>query len=204
MIVLNERQDRRREIPESQLRGQFLNFKETLPTNLATNRGLDQVMAAIKHHIQQLPHVGYPLPKTWVKVRDALERDDRNNIGLEEYLNICQEHGFTERKDKLQLSSYLHDLGVCLHFQEDPLLKNIIILKPKWGTDAVYKVLDDPEVINNRGRFTKAELVDIWSEPHYAGRQEELLQLMVKFKLCYPIPVTIDTYYSVHKITQLL
>ena len=36
LIILNEKQDRRREINERQLRGQFANLKEILATNLAT------------------------------------------------------------------------------------------------------------------------------------------------------------------------
>ena len=100
------------------MRGQFSNLKETLATNLATNRGLDKVFAEIKHYISHLPQIGAPLPKTWVKVREELEKDSRNHISLEKYLDMCEQNGFSELKDKLQLSSYLHDLGVCLHFQD--------------------------------------------------------------------------------------
>src|SRR5207248_981141 len=127
------------EINEQQLRGQFSNLKETLEANLDTNRGLDEIVSELKHYISHLPHVRKPLPKTWVRVREALERDSRNYISLEEYLEICQQNGFRRREDKLQLSRYLHILGVCLHFQEDQLLNKTVILKPKWGTDAVYK-----------------------------------------------------------------
>jgi internalin A len=188
LIVKNEKQDRHREINDQQLRGQFSNLKETLATNLATNRGLDKVLAEVKHYISQLPQVGAPLPKTWVKVREALEKDSRNHIGLEKYLDVCEENGFRELKDKLQLSGYLHDLGVCLHFQDDPLLKKTIILKPKWGTDAVYKVLDNKTVVGNLGKFDRNDLADIWHEAEYADMQDELLQLMINFKLCYRIP----------------
>jgi hypothetical protein len=104
---------------------------------------------------------------------------------LEEYLALCEQHGFKRREDKLQLSGYLHDLGICLHFQDDALLKNTVVLKPAWGTDAVYRVLDDPQVIAARGRFNGADLQRIWSEPKYAGMQDELLRLMMKFQLCY-------------------
>ncbi len=190
LIVKNEKQDRQREINVNQLRGQFSNLKETLPTNLATNRGLDKILSDIKHYISHLPQVGAPLPKTWVKVREALEKDARNYISLEEFLDICGQNGFRERKDKLQLSGYLHDLGVCLHFQDDPsgLLKKTVILKPKWGTDAVYKVLDNKTVIGNLGKFNRDDLANIWHEAEYANMQDELLQLMINFKLCYRIP----------------
>ena len=89
LIIKNEKQNRRRDINELQLRGQFPNLKETLPTNLADNRGLEQVLEQIKHYVKNLPHIGSPLPKTWVRVREALESDARNYINLDEYLNIC-------------------------------------------------------------------------------------------------------------------
>ncbi|NEU82354.1 COR domain-containing protein, partial [Nostoc sp. UIC 10630] len=196
LIIKNEKQNRHREINERELRGQFTNLKETLPTNLATNRGLEQVLEQIKHYVKSLPHIGSPLPKTWVRVREALESDTRNYIGLDEYLNICQQHGFTERNDKLQLSSYLHDLGVCLHFQEDPLLNKTVILKPKWGTDAVYKVLDNEKVIRNLGSFTRSDLANIWCEDEYATKHDELLRLMINFKLCYEIPRSQGKYIA--------
>ncbi|WP_138500060.1 COR domain-containing protein [Nostoc sp. PA-18-2419] len=196
LIVKNEKQERKREINERELRREFTSFKETLTTNLATDRGLPEILNKIKHYISNLPHVGTELPKTWVKVRQALERDSREYISLEEYLNICQEYGFTKQEDKLQLSGYLHDLGVCLHFQDDDLLTKTVILKPTWGTDAVYKVLDNPQVIQNLGKFDRNDLKNIWLENKYANMRPELLRLMMKFKLCYEIPSRPGTYIA--------
>jgi hypothetical protein len=68
LIIKNEKQERKREINERQLRGEFTNLKETLATNLATNRGLSEILNKIKHYISNLPHVGTELPKTWIKV----------------------------------------------------------------------------------------------------------------------------------------
>jgi Leucine-rich repeat (LRR) protein len=202
LIIKNEKQDREREINEPQLRGRFNNLKVTLATNLATNRGLPEILREIKHYISSLPHIGAALPKTWVRVREALENESRNYISLDEYLQICQRHGFTQRKDKLQLSNYLHDLGVCLHFQDDPILNNTVILKPKWGTDAVYKVLDNKQVINNSGKFTWQDLQIIWEEEQYVAKQGELLQLMINFKLCYEIPNNPKNYIAPQLLTE--
>nr|MBW4596902.1 leucine-rich repeat domain-containing protein [Brasilonema angustatum HA4187-MV1] len=196
LIIKNEKQERKREINERELRGEFTNFKETLTTNLATNRGLPEILNNIKYYIQKLPHVGTELPKTWVKVREALEHDPREYISLEEYLAICQKHGFTTKKDKLQLSGYLHDLGVCLHLQDDSTLKHYLILKPEWGTTAVYKVLDNDTVRQNQGRFTQDDLLNIWNKVEHADMQDELLQLMMRFKLCYKIPNRPGTYIA--------
>ncbi|KAB1990985.1 COR domain-containing protein, partial [Haemophilus parainfluenzae] len=40
----------------------------------------------------------------------------------------------------------------------------------------------------NCGRFTRQQLNTIWSDAEYADLQDELLQLMMRFKLCYEIP----------------
>lgn len=202
IIVKNEVQDRKRDISERQLRGQFTNFKEIFATNLDTNRGLDVIISAVKHYMSNLSIVGTPLPKTWVKVREILEKDKRNHISLDEYMKICDENGFREDKDKLQLSGYLHDIGVCLHFQDDMILRKTVILKPEWGTDAVYKVLHNEKVINNHGKFNNADLASIWSDPKYNNMHAELLQLMLNFKLCYRIPGKDDTYIAPQLLTE--
>lgn len=187
LIVQNEKQDRKRDINLGGLRARFSNLKQALATNLETNRGLDQVIQAIRNELESLEHVGVGLPATWKRVREALEKEEHDFISLQDYLEICQQYGFTRHEDKLQLSGYLHDLGICLHFQNDSLLKNTVVLNPAWGTDAVYRVLDDAEVIAAHGYFTRTQLSRIWSEAKYTGMQDELLRLMMKFQLCYAL-----------------
>jgi internalin A len=187
LIVQNEKQDRTRDINLSTLRARFANLRGAFAINLDTNRGLDRVIQSIRKELESLPHVGVGLPATWKRVREVLEKDKRDYISLNDYLALCQQHGFTRREDKLQLSGYLHDLGICLHFQDDPLLKNTVVLKPSWGTDAVYRVLDDAEVIAARGHFTRKQLGRIWSEGNYSRMHDELLRLMMRFQLCYAL-----------------
>jgi Leucine-rich repeat (LRR) protein len=188
LIVQNEKQDRQRDLDLAGLRADFSNLRGALRTNLADNRGLNELVKVIRQELEQLPHIGTPLPKTWSRVRAALEEDTRNYISLDEYFSICRDNGLKRREDNLQLSGYLHDLGICLHFQDDPILKNRIILKPKWGTDAAYRVLDDRVILNNRGRFGLQDLARIWVEDQYSEMRDELLRLMMKFQLCYQLP----------------
>ena len=191
LIIKNEKQDRDCEINAGDLRKEFSNLKEVLATNLQTNRGLAEIKAEIQNYITRLPHVGdkSPLPKIWVRIRSALDNDSRNYISIYEYYQLCEINKLTDRQDMLRLSSYLHDLGVCLHFQDDPTLKHYVILKPEWATTAVYKVIvNNKTVKQSLGCFTQEQLVDIWKDSEYAEMQDELLQLMMRFKLCYPIP----------------
>ncbi|MEH2453710.1 COR domain-containing protein [Nostoc sp.] len=196
LIIKNEKQDRDCQVNERQLRGEFDNLEKILATNLDTNRGLAEIKDAIQLYISRLDHVGTPLPKLWVRVRTALENDSRNYISFEEYCTLCRLNKLTDRKDTLRLSNYLHDLGVCLHFQDDSTLKHYVILKPEWGTTAVYKVLDNDNVKKKLGCFTKNDLKDIWQDGEYADMRDELLQLMMRFKLCYEIPGHRNTYIA--------
>jgi internalin A len=196
-IVKNEKQDRQCPMNENVLRGRFANLKEVISANFATNRGHTEILNAVQYHISKLPHVGALLPKTWVYVRQALEDDQRNYIAKSVFFELCDTYKFSDCvEDRLQLSSYLHDLGVCLHFQDDSILKNWVILKPEWGTIAVYTVLDTLEVQKNFGRFTYADLAEIWAAEQYTDMRDELLQLMIRFKLCYEIPHSPRTYIA--------
>jgi len=206
LVVKNELGDRPVKMDEPQLKGRFANLKESLPTNLGKPQGgsgLDAIKKAIAYHISQLPHIGNSLPKTWIQVRETLEEDERNYISLDEYLQICDQNGFKLKQEsvtdgRLVLSQYFHDLGSILHFQEDqtsPLYKTVI-LKPKWGTDAAYQVLDNNQVKQNLGKFTTTELNQIWQDAEYKNMQSELLGLMLKFKLCYPLPNEKNTYIA--------
>ena len=68
------------------------------------------------------------------------------------------------------------------------MLKHTVVLRPSWGTDAVYRVLDDAEVAAAYGHFSRADLARIWDAPGHAGMTDELLRLMMKFQLCYELP----------------
>ncbi|MEG4572029.1 COR domain-containing protein, partial [Microcoleus sp. N3A4] len=212
-LVQNEKQDRRCEINVSQLRRDFDNLIEKpLTTNLASNRGLAELQRALQNRIATLDHISTPVPKRWASVRHILENysQRQTHIAVSEFFDICASQGF-KKSDKpamLTLSKYLHDLGIILHFQKDPILKNIVILRPELATNAVYKVIskkeitdekevaDNAEVIANCGYFTQENLKQIWCEREYRDLQDELLHLMKHFKLCYEIPCQPGQYIA--------
>ncbi len=192
LIVQNEKGDRSKELDLRGMQGRFGFVKDAKAVNLLTCRGLDKVQEAIEFWIKQLPHIGEEQPKAWLDVRRELERlvaeDKRDHISLEEYYRICAQHTVPERERALFLSSYLHDFGAFLHFQDHPLLRKILVLNNQWATDAVYKVLDSEEVKRAFGRFTRGDLAKIWADDCYADQHEDLLALMEKFELCYKLP----------------
>ncbi len=197
-IIKNEKQDCQCQFNERQLRGEFDKLKDSVRTNFATNRGLEEIKKAIATHITALPHIPIPIPKTWVRIRNVLENysQDRDYISVEEYYTLCETNGLKDRQEMLIISKYLHDLGICLHFQKDPVLKHCVILNPTWATNAVYRVTDTDEVKAKNGCFTCIDLATIWGDAKYAQMHHELLQLMQKFGICYPIRNLADTYIA--------
>lgn len=192
IIVVNEKLDRYWDFNESRLRQEFRNLAGTRRVNLATNRGLEKLIQEIKYRITNLSHIGGEIPMSWFKVRQYLEGlgtgKELSYISQTDYFKICADYNVWSLKDKQDLSQYLHDIGVCLHFQDDDILKEIVILDPEWGTNAVYCVLDNPKIKENLGRFNQNELIDIWPEAEYENMHSKLLALMMKFQLCYEIP----------------
>lgn len=138
-----------------------------------------------------LPHIGNPLPKTWVDIRidiEELKLSGKNYITENEYLEICKKR-YRTTESALFLSEYFHDLGVTLHFQKDLDLKETVFLNHEWITKGVYKVLDDRIVISQKGRFSTSDISRIWNEEEYRAKTRELLSLMKnkKFDLCFEL-----------------
>ena len=189
LIVQNEKSDRKKELDMPSIKGRFPNVMEDIATNILTCRNLDTVRAALQYHVQQLPHVKNKLPKQWVDIRTELEQmaSIKSYISLEDYLELCAKHDIAEEEKALLLSSYLHDLGAFLHFQDNLVLRDFFILRNDWATDAVYKVLDNQKVKVQVGYFTKTDLEFIWQDKQYRHKHLQLLALMEKFQLCFAL-----------------
>ena len=106
-------------------------------------------------------------------------------VPLQEYFEIYKRHMEFDRTKALHLSRYLHDLGVFLHFQDDPLLSKTVILQNQWATEAVFRILDDETIKSKSGRFDSEDCTRLWKDSAYADMHFELLALMQKFELCY-------------------
>ncbi len=150
----------------------------------------DDLRKAIEYFSQQLPHIGEELPAKWVAIRNDIEILSKSKpyISQQAYFDIYRKHLEFDRDKALYLSDYLHDLGVFLHFQDDPLLTRTVILQNQWATEAVFKILDDETIKANWGHFDVADCRRLWRDSDYADMHLELLALMQKFELCFRLP----------------
>lgn len=185
VIVLNKCDEPTKDLPIKEYSKTFDNivdFKKIscMPLYEDTIATLKAEIKRIITNKNLLPHIGTPLPKIWVDIRMELEKLKKSNynyISYNKYLDICAQFGMNEER-ALWLSQFFHDLGVILHFQDDIILRNTIVLNHEWVTKGVYAVLDNQTVIDNNGIFYDKDLIHIWSEEKYKDKQGELLALM--------------------------
>jgi internalin A len=165
-------------------------LKEVFTVNLLTKENFAVAEQYIRFLAQTLPHTKYAFPSNWAAIRRVLnKRRNKQYITLKEYFKICKNNNLPERESALILSSILHKVGDCLHYQKNELLKQYVILKNEWATDAVYKILDDTIVAEQKcGFFDRSDIERIWNSDDYADMRPQLLELMKQFKLAYQLP----------------
>ncbi len=189
LIFQNEKDGRTKAIDFRGIVQQYDNVKELFGGNLERANAADRVRDAIEYFAANLNHIGEELPAKWIEVRAEIERvaAARPYVPVEEYFNIYGRHLEFDETKALHLSRYLHDLGVFLHFQDDPLLKRTVILQNEWVTTAVFRVLDDEVVKKELGRFDHKDCARLWKGTGYDYMHPELLALMQNFELCYAL-----------------
>ena len=200
LIVLNEKNDLQRILNTSELRSRYSNnLKELISVNFKTYEEPDsdkrqqrlkiihQLISHIEHHASHLPHIGEPVPALWVNIRQAVENNSCNYIYFNEFVQICHDQGLTNNPDIVTLLAYFHDLGILLHFADQPLLRDRVILKPAWATNAVYRIFDNDLIKAKQGRFTRTDCSALWNDDQYKYMQDVLITLMKKFLLVYEI-----------------
>ncbi|MBF0521143.1 MAG: leucine-rich repeat domain-containing protein, partial [Nitrospirae bacterium] len=149
----------------------------------------DKLKADIAKIASELPHMGSVWLEPWIKIREKFENDAKTHIPYAEFHSLCVEQNIDEKEEKL-LDDYLHDLGVFLHFKDDIILQNTIIIKPTWVTNAVYKVVSSRAVLEREGILYESDLPDIWKDGYPQETYGTLLSLMKNFELSFSIEGT--------------
>ena len=190
LIVGNKIDQHPLDIDRTGLQKKYPNIVGILETSAATGAGIEELKAAITEQVNHLPHVRDLLPETWFTVKTKLEGLGRetNFITHDKYLELCTENEVSDETSQRTLIGFLHDLGVVLHFQDDPRLEALGILNPQWVTNGVYKILNSHTLFQNRGVLTVAMLDEILNLPEYPrGKRLFIVDMMKKFELCYDI-----------------
>lgn len=157
--------------------------------------GIDELRQAIARTAAALPEMGRTVPLRWEKARNALKETDAAYLPLEQVMKLCNDQKMEdeEAKDFVRVS---HRLGHLIHYEHDPALRDIVVLKPDWLTTAISFVLDDKKTREAHGLVEFSRLAQLWDDParpdgsRYDPRVHPLfLRLMERFDISYKVAV---------------
>ncbi|HKX26607.1 MAG TPA: COR domain-containing protein [Blastocatellia bacterium] len=159
-------------------------------------------LAALKDTIARLaaslPEMGRTVPARWQAARDALSATRAAYLPLDEVLRICRERKMDPEEARLFVT-ISHRLGHLIHYEHDPALRDIVVLKPDWLATAISFVLDDKQTRDNRGLVSSVRLSQLWDDPardesfrYPPGLYPVFLRLMERFDLSYRVAGVLD------------
>jgi len=154
------------------------------------NEGLDTLEQVIKEQITKLPHFGKGVPPSWKQARAAIaeERKIHACITFVKFREMCNEvnpEQFVRKEDFEDFANFLHQLGVILWYNKIEELKQWVVLQPEWALNAVYKIIDDPDV-QETGIIKQHDFGRIWEDRLYDDKHLILKKMLEVFKIAFP------------------
>ena len=175
-----------------------------------SRNGVAELKKAIANVAASLPEMGRSVPAKWQRVREILQTNDQAYLPYDEVIAICTQHGIDKEQAELFLR-ISHTLGHIIHYHYDPILRDIVILKPDWLAKAISFVLDDEMTRRRNGLVDFEHLGRLWSNPPFPGENgypKELhpifLKLMERFDLSYRVVLDPTKPSNTSLIAQLV
>ena len=189
IVVLNKIRQLPFDINRRALQAKHPSVAAFVETDCEDDTGLDALADAVRLEIDRMPHVRDTFPAKWFAVKDRLTNMPEDFVSFDEFRRICEDAGEPDAESQDSLAAFLHTLGVALNYREDPRLRDLHVLKPKWVTEGIYAILNDKALALGRGEITLAQLSKVLDPKRYPRhRHPYLFDLMRKFELCIRFP----------------
>ncbi len=182
LVVQNKTDIYTGEINQADWKSKFPNIIKFYETSCQNGSGIENLRADLKSQLLALPHTFEIWNKDRYAIREGLTESSENYLSHKKYLKICEERQLNKEQAGF-LSQRLHDIGVLLHYPNDITLKDTVVLKPEWATQAAYLLLNSNLVV--QGKFSTTDLEKIWAEEKFDEKHAFLLGLMKKFELVF-------------------
>lgn len=168
-------------------------FVESKPDAQGNRKGIDELKRAIAQVAASLPEVGRSVSKSFADVRQVLQDKGAPYLPLREILDICRAHDMDDEIARLFIT-ISHRLGHLTHYENDPTLRDIVILRPDWLATAMSYVLDDEATRSAHGLVKFSRLAQLWDDKNRADDSRYpdslhpiFLRLMERFDLSYRV-----------------
>lgn len=161
-------------------------------------KGIKELKDAIARIVAEIPEIDFPIPKTFGDLLADLQEHDVPYLTLDEIFAISRGHNMTDDKTRFFLSNS-NRLGHLTYYQNDPVLREIVILKPDWLVSAISFVLDDEVTYTSRGLIRFSRLSQLWNDPtrplesrYPQDLHPKFLRIMERFDLSYRVVVRLS------------
>lgn len=116
-------------------------------------RGEDEVEQKVLRPLQEIiaefPLWDGSIPEAWESVIRELRGRAEDKLPMSEYVRVCDDLGITQ-EDQIELLELCRDLGVCI-WHGDGALRNHIILRQEWLTNALNAILEESDDKHGNG-----------------------------------------------------
>jgi internalin A len=189
IVVLNKIKEQPFDLNRRALQHKYPDIREFIETDCADQTGLATLDGAVRRETDRLDGLRDRFPTAWFKIKDRLAGMKENYLSFEQYQELCTQLGEQEPEAQERLAGYLHSLGVALNFKDDPRLRDTHVLNPRWITNGIYKTLNSAKLAAQKGVLRLTDLAEILDAKDYPrSKHLFLLDLMVKFELCFEFP----------------
>lgn len=160
-----------------------------------TIKNLREAIEKVATDAAIMPEVFVLQRPEWFQVKEALECENRPYITIEDYRKIEQIASLSLDEQDFGLRQMAF-IGTVVSYHKDPRLADTHVIDPKWIMDGIYAILNDGIVKDDKkGEFCFDDMRRILDRGAYPdGKLPFLTDLMRKFKLCYPLRGSSNTF----------
>ena len=191
-------------VNERELQNEFPQIKCFIKLSCKTEENLELFKEKLTELIPTAELFNTDIDERWIKIKDKLQEETKKDYFLNEsrFFKICDGFNLKEKQEQKNAITFLHDLGLVLHF-EDLNLTDYYVLNPYWITYGVYQILTSIYAGKKKGivRMDKLEYIvneeedkkDVYNSPDYKKitytnpERRFLIDILHHFKLCFCI-----------------
>jgi len=183
-LVATHARERKAELPKDKLSREYPEIAGFFEVDNETGEGIPQLKERIRETAATLKYMGMEHPVGWSDAADVIKNLDRKHMTKHELEDIFGNSGVSQEEFET-LAVFLHEIGDILYYPDEEMLRDTIIIEPRWVSEQIVKILDSPELSEKRGFLEKPLRQELWSDMKSEDVQRKLLRLMEKFDLCH-------------------
>ena len=170
LLVLNKiDQNESASVDERDLRGRYDKLTQVIKLSardFSQEEFNDCFTNVLLEEIRKTGFLDAQWPNSWTRVKERLEKMQSHYIMGDAYEDICLECQVNENQENLL--HWFNDLGIsfCCRDNGDYALKDYVILRPDWITNALYIILFNSLAGARNGLIPHSSIFDILGTAH--------------------------------------